>query len=50
MHHLVSSAVNPPLRLTACIERWHEISRALREPPRTRTLQTETIEHELKRI
>jgi len=48
MHHLVSAAVNPPLRLKTCIEQWPEISRALREPPRSRTLQTETLEHELK--
>lgn len=50
MHHLVSTAVNPPLRLARCIERWHEISRALREPPRKRTLQPETMENELQLI
>jgi len=50
MHHLVSAAVNPPLSLTRCIERWHEISRALREPPRKRALQPETLEHELQCI
>ena len=43
MLHLLSAAVNPSLPLHQCLKNWHEISLALREPARTRTLKIETL-------
>jgi len=45
MLHLVSTTVNPRLPLRQCLENWHEISLGLREAPRNRALQTETLRH-----
>ncbi len=45
MLHLVSTTVNPRLPLRQCLENWREISLGLREAPRKRALQTETLRH-----
>lgn len=42
--HLLRSAVNVPLGLRDCIERWDQISLELRESPRKRGLQIEKLE------
>lgn len=43
MLHLLSMAVNPKLNLRQCLVNWSEISLGLREAPRKRSLQTETL-------
>jgi hypothetical protein len=34
VHWLLCSAINPRLSLFACLEKWGDISQALRESPR----------------
>ena len=51
MLHLLSDAVNPRLHLGECLRNWYEISMKLREPPRKRLMQTESMEnHPLPRL
>ena len=45
MLHLLSDAVNPRLHLGSCLRNWYQISMKLREPPRTRVRQTESMEN-----
>src|SRR2546427_626943 len=44
MRHLLSNTVNPKLPLQVCLQRWSEISAALREPPRLRRLQMTSLQ------
>jgi hypothetical protein len=46
MLHLVTAAVNPALRLKQCLKDWYDISCALRESSRKRSLQVEKFEAE----
>lgn len=50
MLHLLQEAVNPPLGLRNCISEWEAISFDLREPPRRRVLQAESIEQDVARL
>jgi hypothetical protein len=43
MLHLFRQAVNPRLSLAGCIHNWPRISIHLREPPRKRRLQLDSI-------
>ena len=47
MLHLVSTAVNPALRLVECLNKWDYISWRLREPPRKRLSQVESLRQKL---
>jgi hypothetical protein len=44
MLHLLSEAVNPWLHLGSCLRNWYQISMELRESPRKRLLQTESLD------
>jgi len=44
MLHLLNCTVNPALHLGSCLKNWHDISLKLREPPRARVRQTESLE------
>jgi hypothetical protein len=44
MLHLLSSAINPRLDLARCLLNWHDISTRLKEPPRRRILQVESLD------
>ncbi len=48
MLHLLSMAVNPKLNLRQSLVNWREISLGLREAPRKRSLQTETLQYMVK--
>lgn len=50
MLHLLAEAVNPPLGLRKCNAKWEAISLDLREPPRRRALQAETLEQHVARL
>lgn len=43
MLHLLSSAINPAIRLDHALRHWHRIARALAERPRRRKYQTEIL-------
>jgi hypothetical protein len=43
MLHLFRSTVHPGLSLKDSVKSWHEISTGLRERPRRRKLQAETL-------
>jgi hypothetical protein len=44
MLDLLQAAIRPGLSLQECVHDWHHISSWLREPPRRRSRQLETLD------
>lgn len=44
MFELIRSAIMPSLSLHECLHHWPELAKALREAPRKRTQQSDTME------